>query len=521
MAAMDDMSSISSHGSHDDERGGDAHDGTAEEEDDEALGYLTVTGAEGPRADLRCPHPTATSTIPRAFRRRQSSIGDCNDSGSDDNGSGDAATVVSPSATSALLPQARCGPGWYDQDADVGSHQNDARLSDARQGWLGGDGSDQHDDEDSDPCDFGDRRGEPMPLRRLDRFHHGHHSHHRQDQSRARALPPLRGNPGQGASMHNPHLPPGQQDHGQPHQQHRRRPPRELPALQPATEPRTTDSTADGTTIADSAALRVKFMGCVRVNVSQDNPPTGETCARAVRYLLAQPSTDRFRRDVPADVVIKVSFSRRVLVAYPPGMRADDPDLPQQSIRQPLININCVADHGNYVCYVSARHLDGQFVCHAFAFECETDMDASYVSHEVAKACRLLFELARIEKQEAEQKAKRKPRRTEPDEADLLFYESVRVLEAAVVGAQLAPAVTKVNVKTCKRANAHKEDKEDKEDKQDDGLYYVCCRTIGRCKCPKPQVAAQAQPVLFQEHAEQADDACDVPPAKLGRGFDV
>ena len=266
--------------------------------------------------------------------------------------------------------------------------------------------------------------------------------------------------------------------------------------------------------LPDSEAHVCKYIGRLLVRASVDNPPDGNMCSAALRTLMNKLSRSRYREGVAKWLHLVVSGRRHCVVGTPinadGSMALQDGNASADGLplHQHLLRITCVADHRQYFCYIAGEYLDGQIVCHAYAFECESGWAARYISEEIVKACREAFGLARAARAAAEEAAghaaaaggggggdggggggsssgtyvrdgsggggsggvygdggapQQPAKRTDPNEADMALYATDKLMRIAVRAAGVAPVHSKR--------------------KRVDGYYNLCCNQQGKCTC--------------------------------------
>jgi hypothetical protein len=133
-------------------------------------------------------------------------------------------------------------------------------------------------------------------------------------------------------------------------------------------------------------SLQVKYLGRLPIKASRDSPPDGQTCAITVSHLSRLRSRDKHRYGAAKQQTMCVSCSRGSIV-----FTAHD-DSTGQSMRIPLLEVTCVADHDSYVCFVAGKlRPDGVLACWSHAFECESDWASRYLREEIIGACQVAF----------------------------------------------------------------------------------------------------------------------------------
>ena len=85
-------------------------------------------------------------------------------------------------------------------------------------------------------------------------------------------------------------------------------------------------------------------------------------------------SRSKYREGVAKWLEFIVSCRRRLLIGEP---RSGESELEGGPFRLSLLRITCVADHEAHICFIAGEPIEGQILCHAYAFE---------VSHRV-QAC--------------------------------------------------------------------------------------------------------------------------------------
>jgi hypothetical protein len=137
---------------------------------------------------------------------------------------------------------------------------------------------------------------------------------------------------------------------------------------------------------------QVKYLGRLPIKASRDSPPDGQTCAITVSHLSRLRSRNKHRYGAAKQQAMCVSCSRGAVV-----LTAHDGST-GQSMRIPLLEVTCVADHDAYVCFVAGKlRADGVLACWSHAFECESDWASRYLREEIIGACQVAFGRARRE----------------------------------------------------------------------------------------------------------------------------
>eukprot|EP00043_Microstomoeca_roanoka_P007645 m.73739 g.73739 ORF g.73739 m.73739 type:complete len:514 (-) comp13913_c0_seq1:957-2498(-) len=232
--------------------------------------------------------------------------------------------------------------------------------------------------------------------------------------------------------------------------------------------------------IPDSEPHTVKYLGQLHLKtVSSTNPPTSAVCVSSIKELSSFRSRQRFRKGCAKWLLFQVSCARGQILSRPIDAAGDE-----SGLSHVLANLACVADVGQMLCYVMADTSSGTIVCHAHVFECESHYAANYLSNELVKACQLIMEKVRLSKtmkpvaSRFQNPTAHKTRET----AGQLLVRDAQLLESAVKAAE----ATKVS---SSGAAVRRE-----RSKLNTGMYFVCCKSSGKCKCVVTEVVMTASP---------------------------
>eukprot|EP00039_Didymoeca_costata_P011773 m.166628 g.166628 ORF g.166628 m.166628 type:complete len:442 (-) comp15287_c0_seq2:2693-4018(-) len=256
----------------------------------------------------------------------------------------------------------------------------------------------------------------------------------------------------------------------------------------------------------DSEEHDVKYLGRLPIEATREKPPDGRTCSIAVNYLSRLRSRKKFRYGVAKNMKFIISARRGAILCNPASENEEG-----RKMKCSLTEVTCVADHDNFVCFVSGKMRDdGSLLCWAHAYECESAWASRYLAEEIVHACRVAFARARrasaeaaairatqaavaaeraaavaaeaaataVEAASEAEKAKKEEERTsespknskkkkeprDPDEGDKIFYHQEEILKRAVHYRERPPL------------------KESASDRGD-GKFWNCCQNLGSCKC--------------------------------------
>jgi hypothetical protein len=136
----------------------------------------------------------------------------------------------------------------------------------------------------------------------------------------------------------------------------------------------------------------VKYLGRLKVPGTTENPPDGRTCAKAVKHLTtAVTRRSKYRGPIPKWLAIQVSCRLGLVSCIPAEDRELGADEDPRVIKHSLLRVSCVADNGQYLCYVMARYDRSvqedppPLICYAYTYEVRDH--AHLIKHTWCSAC--------------------------------------------------------------------------------------------------------------------------------------
>mmetsp|Transcript_25268 Transcript_25268/g.66022 ORF Transcript_25268/g.66022 Transcript_25268/m.66022 type:complete len:326 (-) Transcript_25268:260-1237(-) len=291
----------------------------------------------------------------------------------------------------------------------------------------------------------------------------------------------------------------------------------------------------------DSEPHTVKYLGRTVVKNTEENPPDGRTCTTVVQFLrgLSKRKRVTFTGNVAQAQKLVVSAEQGFVECCPTRETATL----SSGLRISLLHITTVADIGGDVCIVTGRVQQGGKVSfNAYVMTSESPYAARYLVEQIVQACRYVFVVGRMRRALEEREARIQmeepseqhgtspmgvrgldpdvatpslppsppppasagtvgeggddvvvaspdPAEPEPEKprevtaADRNFYREFRILHEMLAdysrapGQWIVPALAPVvSPKRHRGTGGPKQDR-------GDGLWYTCCRNLGKCTC--------------------------------------
>eukprot|EP00037_Helgoeca_nana_P030140 m.369316 g.369316 ORF g.369316 m.369316 type:complete len:401 (+) comp28120_c0_seq2:10977-12179(+) len=271
----------------------------------------------------------------------------------------------------------------------------------------------------------------------------------------------------------------------------------------------------------DSEPHEIRYLGRTVVKNTEDHPPDGRTCSTVVQFLrgLSKRKRGAFLGNAAEKQNLVVSAERGTVTCIP---AAEQTDALPSGLRISLLHITTVADIGTDVCVVSGRVRPGVpgITFSAYVFVAESPFAARYLVEQVVQACRYAFMIGRMQqaqealRREAELQARiargslpavrRSPgsrgslqagvsveTATTPaaeemqtpapprqvNEKDRAFYNECKILHTALARSERLwcdPKQQAAHTPLPTRIASND---------RGDGLWYTCCRNLGKCNC--------------------------------------